>query len=101
MLMVPKVDKVGQPHVTEYHHMDLLEFAYYHADPTCPFKDVMCKSNACSPNKVAAFFEHLHIQPTSNEKVTRSSIMITKIRSALRSITVNVTILFPREVLKP
>ena len=56
--MIPK--KFGwDDDAVEYHHMDQLEFMYYHVDEKCTFKNVLCKSEHCVMNKMLAFFEHL------------------------------------------
>ena len=58
MLMIPK--KFGWvDDAVEYHHMDQLEFMYYHADEKCAFKNVLCKSEHCIMYKMLAFSEHL------------------------------------------
>ena len=76
MLMIPKVDRVNAPYISEYHHMDLLDFSYYHPCADCKFRNVMCKSNECTLNKVSAVLECLRLKPGRMTIITRANQMI-------------------------
>ncbi len=76
MMVIPKVDIASAPTVTEYHHMDQLEFSYYHADKACQFKDILCLSSQCSFNRGAAFVEHLRLKMTTFELVSNINSVI-------------------------
>ena len=76
--MIPIKDP-SSPFAVEYHHMDQLEFEYYHKDQNCAFKNVLCKSNQCVMNMMRAFYSHIKVSYLSATLISSTSALLTKL----------------------
>ena len=76
--MIPIKDP-SSPFAVEYHHMDQLEFEYYHVDQNCAFKNVLCKSNQCVMNMMRAFYSHIKVSYLSAALISSTSALLTKL----------------------
>ena len=76
--MIPIKDP-SSPFAVEYHHMDQLEFEYYHKDQNCAFKNVLCKSNLCVMNMIRAFYSHIKVSLLSAGLISSTSALLTKL----------------------